>query len=223
MISERVFSRSYGSFWKDLLPFSEAFVRGLNSRWPKPDEPGVHRPEPMQRAVVNEAAVRLYRRLTLGEPLDMARAQDAINEASAWLNCVGIPIEDYGLEETLLMAGTLVSRFGHTGVIFSPEFRGCGILSSCAADFITADVLVEVKSGHRTFRSSDFRQVLIYLSLNLLDGSHKIERICLYNPRLWRELLISVDDLCLQMGGTNPADVLHRIADFVSTGVISGL
>jgi hypothetical protein len=32
MISERLFVRRYLSFWRDALPFGEAFVRGLNAR-----------------------------------------------------------------------------------------------------------------------------------------------------------------------------------------------
>ena len=222
MISERIFSRSYSSFWKDLLPFSEAFVRGVNSRWPKLDEP-LHKHEPMERAVVNEAAVRLYRRTASGLSLDMINAIDSIHEAATWLNCAGIQIDEIGVEETLLMAGALQSRFGRSELLFAPMFRGCGILSACAADFIVHDILVEVKSGHRAFRSADFRQILTYLALNTIDERFRIESICLFNPRLWRELQIDVDNLCLQMAGAGAIDILPRIADFLATGIASGL
>ncbi len=56
----------------------------------------------------------------------------------------------------------------------SPRFEGCGWLDECEADFLTSNVLVEVKAGDRAFRSIDLRQVLIYCALNFASKKYDI-------------------------------------------------
>jgi hypothetical protein len=223
MISERLFARSYASFWRDLLPFSEAFVRGLNSNWDKLERPTSEQPEPLERAVINEAAVRLFRLHTEGAAIDKEAACRAIQEAAAWLDCPEMEVGPFGVFEVSIMASELSHRFGNVNIVFAPPFRGCGILSSCQADFIVGEVLVEVKSGYRSFRSADLRQVLVYLALNYLDLKYMLGRACLYNARLNRGLDIGIDDLCRQLAGNASSDIFSRIADFVTSGVASGV
>jgi len=216
VISERLFARSYASFWRDLLPFSEAFVRGVNAQWPKLEE-SVGDFSPLDRAMVNEAAVRLYRRAV------SKSATAALKEAVAWLRCPEMEIEEWAVREVKEMSRRLRNRFGTQNVEFAPRFRGCGVLSPCEADLRIGARLIEVKAGYRNFRSVDFRQVLIYAALCDLERLMDMTEMTLINARLMREVSMSVEDLCGAMAGSSASDVLPRIVDFVSAGIASGL
>jgi hypothetical protein len=222
MISERLLARSYSSFWKDLLPFSEAFVRGVNSRWERLTRPTSDYPEPLERAVVNEGAVRLFRLICEGKDFDASTALIAVQESAAWLDCPGIEIGAIGIWEVLGMAHRMHERFGSDNLTFAPSFRGCGILSACRADLLVRNTLVEIKSGYRSFRSQDFRQIIVYLTLNYLDESYVFDCVCLYNARTDRCVEIGVDELCRQLAGSSTNEVLARVADFITTGIVSG-
>jgi hypothetical protein len=224
MMSERLFARSYSSFWRDLLPFSEAFVRGVNSQWPKLDDNDVEG-SPLERALINEAAVRYYRRTCEGERGVRKTAEQAVKDAAEWLKCpeLAAELEPSAYREIKEMGRRLRTRFGKRDVAFGPECRGCGILSPCRADMIVGDNLIEVKGGYRTFRSTDLRQLLIYAALLYEDGMIQVDRLTLINIRLMREVSLPVEEVCAAMGGSSANDILPRILDFLSTGVASGL
>lgn len=221
MISERLFSRSYSSFWRDLLPFSEAFVRGVNAQWDHL-APDAGDRDPIERAVINEGAVRLFRMLVERRRNIDKYAKLAIQEAAEWLNCPDLPPEPWMIAETRLMASRLLTRYGRERLVFAPSFPGCGLISTCEADFLHFRTLVEVKSGHRGFRSADFRQILTYLALNDCAYSFDIAQIELFNARLERVVALSVDDLCVQVAGDTATEILSRIGHFITDGVPSG-
>jgi len=219
MISERLFARSFTSFWKNLLPFSEVFVRGVNSRWDPLGHDGPHT-DSVDRAIANEGAVRLFRELSQGKTGASATAL-AIAETAKWMGFDTYEPPSWLHPELEEMTRTLVWRYGTVGLLFEPEFVGCGIVNSCAGDFLAGSTLVEVKSGHRGFRSADFRQVLTYLALNYARPIHSIEDVSLYNARLNRLVALSVDNLCLQMGAESPPEVFSSILEFLDGGVVS--
>lgn len=221
MISERLFSRGYSSFWKDLLPFSEAFVRGVNGGWDKVDK-DASASSSIERAVANEGAVRLYRDICSGAHPTPELAMAAIREAAEWIGCSSMSIEDWCIDEVQLMAMRLKTKYGKQDLVFSPSFLGCGVLGACQADILKRSTLIEVKSGHRTFRSPDFRQILTYAALNHSAPRYSIDSMSLYNARLDRAIDMSLDELCLQLAGDSPMEIFARIVEFAATGVESG-
>lgn len=221
MISERLFARGYSSFWKDLLPFSEAFVRGINEEWDKVGK-DISATSSIERAVVNEGAVRLYRDICNGARLASEVVIAAIREAAEWIGCTPMKIEDWCIEEAQMMATRLKTKYGKQDLVFSPSFLGCGVLSACQADILKGSTLIEVKSGHRSFRSPDFRQILTYAALNHSAPRYSIDSISLYNARLDRVVDMTLDELCLQLAGDSPMEIFARIIEFAAIGVESG-
>lgn len=225
MISERLFAAWFPSFWRELLPFSNAFVRGVNSEWGDVlnDSSGI---EPIRRSVLNESAVRVY---CLPKSERGVNLDDVVAEVENWLRAPIEKLTEYQRSEISWMIRNLDERYpvvrggAHQSHSFSPQFPGCGILSECQGDFLLNKVLVEVKSGFRTFRTVDFRQALTYAALNYAGSHYDIHELALYNARLDRCVSLSVDDLCLQMAGERAVDIFEKILDFASASVVSGV
>lgn len=198
-------------------------MRGMNARWQAlPDESSA--PDPIDRAIANEAAVRLYRRVVEQGAIvgDLAIAS-AVDETARWLKLDSYVMPEPLKVEVEQMARSLEWRYARDDLIFGPGFPGCGLLSACEGDFLKGSTLVEIKSGHRGFRSPDLRQVITYLALNYATDAYTIKRVNLYNARLNRLVDLSVDDLCLQLGGDGPGEVFSRVVEFLAGGIASGV
>jgi hypothetical protein len=59
----------------------------------------------------------------------------------------------------------------------------------------------------------------VYCALNFAAKSYSIERICLINPRMGVFLEESLDDLCDELAGRPPSDILADIVEFISDSV----
>jgi hypothetical protein len=220
MLSERLFSRSYSSFWRDLLPFSEAFVRGVNEHWgAPPDDPFAA--DSITMAIVNEGAVQLFRMVQEGGGRTEDDAAESLRAAARFLNISDFSLPLWAAENAREMADRLVAQYGASSIEFSPPFPGCGFLSACRGDFRMESTLVEVKGGHRTFRSADFRQLITYLALNHAAPRYQFDSVSLCNPRLARVVDMSIDDLCVQMGGCGPVEIFSTLIEFVTNVNIS--
>ena len=72
--------------------------------------------------------------------------------------------------EAVLLGRQLVTfikeRMTVRPVIVDPRFRGCGLLEEAEGDVLAGRTLLEIESVERTFRSGDFRQVIVYGALN---------------------------------------------------------
>ncbi|AZA80739.1 hypothetical protein C1637_12055 [Chryseobacterium lactis] len=66
---------------------------------------------------------------------------------------------------------------------FKPKFPGYGIISDLVGDLEIDDTLYEIKTVQRSFRSSDIKQLIIYLALSHVQYSNKWKYAGLYNPR----------------------------------------
>lgn len=236
MISERMFARSYSSFWRALLPYCDAYVRDLNAHLVNDRRhAGAARrdldamealPLPsFVRAVVNEAGVRLYRRRCESGSTAAGDVASSIAEAAAWLGVFEPVVPEESAAEVEFLSGRLVATFGldASNKVFGPRFSGCGLLSECEGDVLCGSELIEVKSGDRAFRSIDFRQVLIYLALNRCAPRYSIERMSLYNARLDWRVSMELEEMCVRLGGASAPDLLGSITDFAASGVVSGV
>ncbi|MGE0621620.1 MAG: hypothetical protein AB7O54_03310 [Pseudomonadales bacterium] len=228
MITERQLAASYSSFWQTLMPGSERFIRRVNLT--------AKRIFPFYRSVagsrdrglVNEAAFRLY----CIDPtcvdfalLDFDEAYVAASNYIARFREYSESPEFRGLtrgqrEESEILAArlrdTIKKQFPEGSITTQPEFAGCGLVSRCEGDVLVDQTLLEVKAGERNFRLIDFRQILVYLSLNYADGgSYDIAAMGFVNPRSGKVFVGDLEDVCFQVSGLSAVEVFEEIADFV--------
>lgn len=67
--------------------------------------------------------------------------------------------------------------------VFKPKLIGFGPVPDLVADLSVDDSLYEIKTVNRTFRSSDLKQLFIYLALKQMSGETNWKFGGLYNPR----------------------------------------
>lgn len=244
MISERVFARSFDSFWRELLPLlTPRFVSLFNEAYEHRivDSAGVEIDFfPVSGAVehpdlVAEFAFRLaclaHRRDIFFEQAEQiqALAEDAEKEA---LGLIGryegkLPEALNGLSEIERIEGRqLACRYQHlyrlfpvgSKVEFCPRFPGAGFLDSCEGDLGIASCLIEVKTTIRKPSGRDLRQLLIYLALSANAGRNHWREFGLFNPRRGTLHRAEVEPLVLRISGGRPAvDVFSDLISFLES------
>jgi len=232
MISERKFSNSYSSFWNQLLPTADSFVRRLNlasERFTKP----LYSAIPInrnKRAVINELAFRLFKEKTICDKISLSKIILLEKNVRAYIERLAPSIKKIRalskeeLLEAQKIADSLSAYFykhDFKAITFWPLFKGCGQLDACKADIIYKKKLIEVKAGERHFRITDLRQIITYLSLNFYSQQYRIENIALVNPRTGKEFECAIDPLIESCSGRKSVDVFSDVIDFISTEVES--
>jgi hypothetical protein len=238
MISEKVFISSFNSFWQDLIPTGEAFVRAINLGTHHFDVPLRSSVESNRRGMVNEFGFRLLEvSITSNTSIEDAYrskellgkiAQHAINLASRYQNPTDEKIAPLGQDE--LVEGLGIAK--RLRMFFqgnepdipltpSPRFLGCGFIDDCIGDLLVESTLYEVKSGDRTFRLLDVRQILVYLALNYVSHTYRIGNIGFVNPRTGSFYKLGVSDFALAASGKNAIELLSELVEFASSGDVS--
>jgi hypothetical protein len=230
VISEKQFALSYASFWHQVIPMSEEYLRSRNRDLKRFITPLRRTLSANTRGVVNELAFQLFAAAaSIGVSVDDL-SQEAVDQ------CVlkslhhirdlrersRTPVQSpdsLQIEEAKVISTRLLRYFANlppADLIVLPHFAGCGWLDECEGDALSGVTLVEVKAGERGFRSIDLRQVLTYCALNLASQTYEIRRICLINPRVGVTLNASVESLCRDVSGRSSTEVLSEIVQFVS-------
>lgn len=230
MISERKFSNTFSSFWKQLFPMGEAFVRRLNLACER-QVPPLDSSLPVnrdKRAVINELAFRLFKEKAENNTVNGKKLVKLSNEVITYIEKLSHtiptiePLVQEELEEAEGLANSLSSFFKDSSLSklqFWPSFMGCGNVHTCKGDILYGDTLVEVKAGDRHFRINDIRQVIIYLSLNFSSQQYSINNVELINPRTGLYFQASVRTIIEECSGKMPVDIFSDIVEFISNEV----
>lgn len=231
MISEKTFIKYYSSFWEQLLPGIDHYVRMINSGLKERlFVPIVLEDIPTRRAIINGIAFNLfykfkiedcnYKNLNLNsEELvkikkSEARKMSFLNNAKDFENDLN--------ENELIIIKELTSRL----IIFSsekkglkiyPEFQGCGLLFNCYGDILFDETLIEVKAGNSSFGRHDLYQLLIYGALNHISGKNitlsNFELINIRTGVQWKE---NIESVCEIIGGASSSEIYSEIVNFIS-------
>jgi hypothetical protein len=232
MISEHKFANSYSSFWNQLLPIADSFLRHLNlasERFATPITSSLPIDRD-RRSVVNELGFRLFRERTITGSLSEEKVTSIERAVREYIERLVPSISKLASltkeerTEADKIAKSLASYFYKpdlSKIIFWPQFKGCGQLGACKADMICKSKLVEVKAGDRQFRVTDIRQIITYLALNFSSQQYQLANIVLVNPRTGKEYECTVETLIESCSGRKPVDVFSDIIDFVSAEEIS--
>lgn len=235
MISETTFSKKFTSFWSQLLPNANNYIRLVNEAMVK----SLYAPEKPVRnenvALCNTIAFEIFRLVRIGELQEgdlrsgsifssfifnkLAKDCESKLKIFSHGNSMKLPLLKDELLDICSIAIHMVEYFpaGATDITFSPKFEGLGILNSAEGDIIFADSLIEVKAGFRNFSVNDIRQLLVYLSLNHYSRSpYIIRNVELYNPRMGTVFEENVERICDDISALQPSDLYHQILIFVT-------
>lgn len=220
MISERKFSIAYTSFWRGVTPSADNFVRHINlaaARYVPPHSGGA---KAAINGVINETAVRLAKKSWLlgrGVIREKGVAEDIWAEVIEWLGdhpFAPAKMSDVAWRDVVIVADNVLDYLrvvGFSVVEFEPAFRGCGVVSKCSGDVLADDVLIEIKAGGRSFRSTDLRQLFVYFALARQAGDFRVKRLCLLNPRWGVAWVGSTDEAAIGCGASSAADLSEDI------------
>jgi hypothetical protein len=234
--SASAFAREFSSAWKSLAPTTDIFVKKLNANLYEREAPElISDVDPSRRALINEIAFNLFFRSVTEQWEDWRPSNKAINEAAEVV--LGL-MSFYGetpRDENILNASetqelsSLIERFRYyflssssgRELEFFPRFSGCGFIDTCAGDIFLKTTLFEVKSGDRSFRSTDLRQLLVYAALNSASQSREIQRLGLFNPRKGVSFVAGIDDVCFEISGRPSTELLTELVRLISSGDVS--
>jgi len=231
MISERKMANSYVSFWNQLLPTADTFVRQINIASERfySHVPAVTKDRD-KRAVINELAFRLFKATVDGDEITPELKGAIESEVRDYIedliraNVKIPPLSNEEVEESERISKSLSMYFAMSdlsALIFWPLFKGCGRISACRGDIIDGNKLIEVKAGDRNFKVTDIRQLMIYMALNFSSGQYPIKEMALVNPRTGFKYECDIDILIEFSSGRKAVDVFADIVDFISAETIS--
>ncbi|VUC88129.1 Uncharacterised protein [Raoultella terrigena] len=235
MISELTFSRKFTSFWNQLLPNANNFIRIINGSliedvYPPLDDSN----NKSNNVFVNECAFNLYTAIQ-NKSLDrnILSTQDlfhnpefqAIFEQTkdylkrfAYGSDFKLPLSMIEYNTIREIANNIFSRYGMKNQVeVSPQFDGCGIINNSYGDIYYLNVLVEIKSGDRKFSVYDLRQVLIYFTLNFYSKDKRnIKNFELFNPRMGITYSDSIVTLCKELAFIQPEELYFEIMNSIT-------
>jgi len=230
MISERKFSNSYTSFWNQLLPTADLFLKKLNltsGRYCLPTDSIIL--DRNKRAIINELAFRIFNKRIKKEKFFL---EILIRSVISYIkrlapyetNIVSLSEEEIAeakeISQGLSIYFNSVEKVEDSAeVIIWPSFKGCGQLDECKGDIIYNNQLIEVKAGDRHFKIIDIRQIITYLALNFNSKQFELNQIALVNPRTGLYFNCSVNDLIESTSGKKPVDIFSEIIYFLSAEI----
>lgn len=226
MISERDIANRFSAIWLESFPLlTPNFMRVFNeshiSRFSNNAFVGITG----HSDVVSEYAFYLAKRSfehqveldTLKRSLE-ARS-DALSKALLSIRLsnkfTDIPddLSEQQYEEGGLLAKNILSfilSFTPGVVKFTPRVPGYGIVGECWADISVDNILFEIKTVKRSFRSKDLKQLLLYLALASVAGQEDWLFAGLYNPRDGRYTKFGIDSLVGYLSGGRPSKEAFR-------------
>ncbi|WNL43328.1 hypothetical protein RN347_05335 [Halomonas sp. PAMB 3264] len=235
MISETTFSKKFTSFWTQLLPNANNYIRLVNEAMVE----SLYAPEKPVRnenvALCNTIAYEIFRLVKVGE-LSKKDVRSSSIFSSVFFDklvkdcesrlkifshggSMKLPLLKDEIIDILSIANNMIEYFpaGAANITFAPRFEGLGFLNNAEGDIIFADSLIEVKAGFRNFSVNDIRQLLVYLCLNHYSRSpYVIRNVELYNPRMGTKFKENVERVCDDISALQPSDLYHQILLFVT-------
>lgn len=237
MISETYFASKYTSFWRDLLPGKNRYIRYVVNNDVEILEPPLESEDnPSSRGLINYIAFKLSVK-SLTKEIDYG-ALEALEQNSQLFQIIfkeskafikqfeeTQDITYYITSEELSLIKEIAKRIYRRyiikiekGCIFFPDplFHGCGIIDSANGDLILDNVLIEIKAGKRKFSINDIKQILVYATLHSLKNNYgTLSSFELYNPREGLSFFDSFTNLCNELACASPQEIYSEIKRYV--------
>lgn len=231
MISEKTFIRYYSSFWEQLLPGIDHYVRMINSGLKERlFAPITIEDIPTRRAIVNGIAFNLFYKFKIEnlnfkdlmiDSNDLLKIKILEVNKMSFLNNAKEFERDINENEL-----SIVKDIANRLVVYSslkddlkiyPEFQGCGLLFNCYGDILYKDTLVEVKAGNTNFGRHDLYQLLTYGALNHISSKKiNITNFELINIRTGLQWKENIESVCEIIGGASSSEIYSEIVSHIS-------
>jgi len=237
MISETYFASKYTSFWNDLLPGKNKYIRYVVNNEIETLEPPLESIDiPSSRGFINYIAFKLSVK-SLSKEISYS-SLDSLDQNSELFKGVfkeaklfiqefegtqDLTYDLYSEELTLIkeIAKRIYRKYIiqiNSGCKFFPEpfFQGCGIINSANGDLILDDILIEIKAGRRNFSINDIKQILVYATLDSLKNDYgTLTFFELYNPREGLSFQDSFANLCNELACASPQEIFSESKKYI--------
>ncbi|MBE2279200.1 MAG: hypothetical protein IAE91_02325 [Ignavibacteriaceae bacterium] len=126
-----------------------------------------------------------------------------------------ININDIEKKEILAISDNIlefIRKMGGEKLKFKPKLKGYSFIPDVKADISIDDKLFEIKTVNRNFRTSDLKQLLIYLALDQVSKENNWQSGGLYNPRKGTYVEFDARKMVYNLsGGNSPNEVLESL------------
>lgn len=218
MINERDISNKFTVIWRQNFPlltsnfirvFNETQLNNINSR-------PIETNEDLRYDIVSESAFNLAEQLFLNQISEeeffskeenlknlifqtAKRIWSSSNYDEEDLNVSEVELENIKLISTNILE--FIKKSNGTNVEFRPVLKGYGFIPDLEADLAIDDTLYEIKTVKRNFKSSDLKQLFIYLALKQVSNNPSWKYAGLYNPRKGTCGVFNVKNLVYNLTG----------------------
>ena len=225
MNSARRLIESSSSFWRELAPLLPNYVKHVNmGGYDRFDPPMRRETDKARHFLVNELAFKCFASgVSPGGPAVESIYDDVQQKWAGRLPAnasIGAALSDLEREELSELVGRLVvyQRSIDTGTAeFEKIIPAFGRLENIEIDILTDNSVFEIKAGERPFRSIDFRQLI--LAITVLDRPRP--KAVLINPRegvVWSENFSDfIETVCLR----SLSELIPEVAYYLSDSGIS--
>lgn len=229
MISERDISEKFSAIWKQNFPlmtpnfmrvFNEAQIKQINKN-------PISNSENIRYDIVAETSFNLSEIATVEDKSvddiikDTNEFKRIVSETAKSIWTSGnYKIEDIKLEKSELKeiqkicenSLEFIQLTKKNKVEFKPRLKGYGFIPDLTADLSIDDTLYEIKTVNRNFKSSDLKQLFIYLALRQVSEGVNWKYAGLYNPRKGTYSKFNVKSLVYNLsGGQTPNETFVNL------------
>lgn len=228
MISERDISEKFSAIWKQQFPLlTPNFIRVFNDTQISPiNTKQVIALEEVRYDLVSEAAFNLSELSYLGgaspfQAFSEEEQKKIIEETAKSIWKSGNYSEsDFNISEiekleiVSIAENTIefIEKLGNQDVVFRPKLKGYGFIPDLTADISIGDTLYELKTVNRNFKSSDLKQLFIYIALRQVSDKENWKYAGLYNPRKGTYCKFNIKSLIYNLtGGKTPNEAFENL------------
>ncbi|WP_078211742.1 hypothetical protein [Flavobacterium sp. LM5] len=230
MITERDIAEKFSIIWKQHFPlltpnfmrvFNEAKIFNINAPIPINEN--------VRNDIVSEIAFNIVEKITI----EKTKVEVFINDENILKKIIEVTakaiwksgnysendliLNDYELNEIKRICNNtieFIEKLKKSELQFKPEFKGYSFIPDLIGDLSIDDTLFEIKTVNRNFKSSDLKQLFIYLALQQVSTGQNWKNAGLYNPRKGTYCIFNVKGLIYNLtGGKSPNEAFENLLD----------
>ncbi|MBZ9628140.1 hypothetical protein LB450_08520 [Psychroflexus sp. CAK1W] len=229
MISERDISEKFSVIWKQNLPlmtpsfmrvFNETQIKKINKN-PIPNIENV-RYDIVSETAFNVSEMAIVEDKKVNEIITDSEVFEKIvyeTAKSIWTSGnykkEDLKLGKSEIEEIQKICDNTIEFINKTKkekIEFKPRLKGYSFIPDLTADLSVDDSLYEIKTVSRNFKSSDLKQLFIYLALRQVSTNTNWKYAGLYNPRKGTYAKFNVKSLISNLtGGQTPNEIFENI------------